>query len=78
MIHIQTLCDLDSDQAIYADCLSCNHSIKLNLLRIINTNGDLTFDQLQERLRCQKCGSRDVRMITVWEGNEKSVQMPGM
>ncbi len=78
MIRIQTLSDLSAQQALYVDCISCDHSTKLNLIRIINSIGDLTFDQLRTRLRCKNCGSKHIEMLCVWEGNDNGFKMPRM
>ena len=76
MIHIRTLTDLSSNQSIWAFCNGCKHANKLNLVRIVNSVGDISFNALIERLRCKECGSTDTEIRCVWEGNARDKGNP--
>ena len=63
-LETASLADVDEGYYYGASCRNCNHSARLDLLKLRAHVGD-TFPlvQIRKRLRCERCGSRLVTII---------------
>lgn len=55
----RTLRDHVNGYRVYAQCGSCRHNVRLNLLQAAQLQGwDATLDDVRPDLKCQVCGNR--------------------
>lgn len=66
---IETIAEHAKDQRHVAHCSACGHSKEVDMAHWIEKLGpDYMMDRFRRRLRCDACGSKDVRLVGSWVG----------
>ena len=69
MIAIRTLRDYASAYQVHAYCSHCQHSARLDYMRIAQLVGwDATLSAVRRALRCSRCGSGGARVTISHDG----------
>jgi hypothetical protein len=65
-IAIRTLGDMSPQSDLHAHCSACGWSNRLDVPELRRRHGALSFDSLEGRLRCSRCGRRAARLLHGW------------
>ena len=68
-LTVRTLADLDTDFELHADCQQCFRTHKLDRDGLERRLGHhVELDWIRDRLRCRRCGGRNVHLMKIYAG----------